>query len=227
MTTTVSRQPPTRGRLPVRSRGRSPALAALALLLIVGGGLGAALIVYRTGQQTDVLVAAHELKPGEQVNSDDFSTVRISGAGGAVIPSSAERNFVGSFATTGIPSGALLNAQMFQSKEVLPAGGVVVGVNLTADQRPASGISTGDVVRAYYVNTSSSGGQIQDGKSLADAVRVVSVNNSQASTGTVTVSLLVDSSAAPALIAAAATNNVALAALPVGTQPSLDFVQSK
>ena len=40
---------------------------------------------------------------------------------------------------------------MFRVGSVLPAEGVLVGVTLSVDQRPAASISTDDVVRAYLV----------------------------------------------------------------------------
>ena len=55
-----------RGRLPVPSRDRRPALAALAILLVLAGALGSALVAYRSGSRVDVLVARHDIGPGEQ-----------------------------------------------------------------------------------------------------------------------------------------------------------------
>src|SRR4051795_8048453 len=98
----------TRGRLPVGRRDRRPALAALALLLVVAGALGAALVVYRSGHRTDVLVAAHEIRTGERVTADDFAVARVAADSDLVVPASERAAFVGSFATTTIPAGALI-----------------------------------------------------------------------------------------------------------------------
>lgn len=216
-----------RGRLPVQSRDRRPALAALALLLIVGGGLGAGLLVYRSGQQSEVLMAAHAIAPGQRVTADDFETARVSHDSGAVIPSSAEHAFVGSYATVGVPAGTLLNALMFRAGKILPPDGVVVGVNLSADQRPAVPVAAGDVVRAYYVvKGSSSDPTPVVGKTITDAARVVSVRSGSTGQDSVTVSLLVDETTAGALISAASTDSVALAELPIGTKPAVDLLSA-
>lgn len=225
MAKSVGKEQVGRGRLPVQARDRRPALAALALLLIVGGGLGAGLLVYRSGQQTDVLVAAHEIKPGQRMSSGDFSTARVSGDAGAIVEASHKRSIVGSYATVGIPSGTLVNRLMFKVGNIAPSNGVVVGVSLTSAQRPAVALAAGDVVRAYYVTKGTSSDTTpQIGRTLAQAVRVVSVHSAGGSgQDTVTASLLVDETTANTLISAASTNSVALAQLPVGTTPAIDF----
>lgn len=212
-----------RGRLPVQNRDRRAALMALALLLVVAGALGAALVVYRTGQKVDVLVAAHEIKPGEKVSGSDFSVSRVTADADSVVRASDESNFLGTYATTDIPAGTLVNRLMFQAGSVIPADGVLVGVNLAANQQPSSGISAGDVVRAYVINKSSD--SLTPGQALVDAARVTDVSAASSSSGnSTTVTLLVTSSAAPALIAAATQGAVAVAELPKSTKPPIDLV---
>jgi Flp pilus assembly protein CpaB len=211
-------------RLPVSSRDRRPALAALALLLVVAGALGAALVVYRSGQRTDVLVAAREIKPGQKVAASDFGTARVSADSGSIVHASAKSAYVGSYAVTDIPAGTLINNQMFQVTRVLPEDGVVVGVTITDGQAPAGSISTGSVVRAYYVpKTSSSDAQPTAGTVLANAARVVGAHASQTNNNTQTVSLLVSPDEAAQLVSASASGSVALAVLPLGTKPDIDF----
>jgi hypothetical protein len=223
MTGPVQREAVRRGRLPVGGRDRRPALAALALLLVVAGALGAALVAYRSGHRTDVLVAAHEIKPGQRVDSSDFSVARVATDAGGVVPASQEQSFVGSYATTDIPAGTLINHVMFKVGDVLPTDGVVVGVTLSVDQRPATTIAAGDVVRAYLVPKSGQGtnSTAQQGQVLVDAARVVSVQSN--TSDTVTASLLVSSTDAPPLVTAAAQGSVALAALPNTTKPTIDY----
>lgn len=213
-----------RGRLPVQSRDRRAALMALALLLVVAGALGAALVVYRTGQKVDVLVAAREIKPGQQVDSSDFTTARVVADAGSVVHASDEGNFLGTYATTDIPSGTLVNRLMFQAGGVLPANGVLVGVNLAANQRPASGVSTGDVVRAYLISKSGDSAPAP-GPVLVDAARVTDVGTASSSSGnSITVTLLVDPTVAQSLVVAAAQGTVAVAELPKSTKPAIDLV---
>jgi hypothetical protein len=211
-----------RGRLPVGRRDRRPALAALALLLVVAGALGAALVAYRSGHRTDVLVASHEIRTGQRVTAGDFTVARVAADSGYVVPASQRSAFVGSYATTDIPSGSLINHLMFRVGSVVPPEGVVVGVTLTVDQRPAASVQPNDVVRAYLVPK---GGQSTDaaplGQVLVDAARVVGVQNG--SSDAITASLLVSADDAQKLIGPASQGTVALAVLPAGTKPALDY----
>lgn len=223
MTRPVAETSRSSNRLPIASRDRRPALAALALLLIVAGALGAALVVYRSGQRSDVLVAAHEIKAGQQVTAADFTTARVAADSGSIVHASSESNFIGSYAITDIPSGTLINNQMFQAAKVLPKDGVIVGVTIPNGNAPGGSIATSSIVRAYYVPKSiSSTSQIQSGAVLANAARVV--GDSVTTTGdSQTVSLLVRSDEAAQLVSASAEGNVALALLPIGTKPDIDF----
>src|SRR3954447_23371930 len=94
-----------RGRLPVQPRDRRAALSALALLLVVAGALGRALVVYRSGHRVDVLVAAREIKPGQPLSSQDYAVARVASDSGKLIPATDARGFDGSFATVDIPAG--------------------------------------------------------------------------------------------------------------------------
>lgn len=212
-----------RGRLPVQSRDRRPALAALALLLVVAGGLGAGLVVYRSGQKTDVLVAAHEIKPGQQVTSGDFTTARASIDSGSVVAASNRGNFVGSYAVSDIPGGTLVSAQMFQATDLAPPGSVTLGVNVSDQLRPAGGLSVGDIVRAYYVPKNYQGVQPPPpGQTLANAVRVTRTE-AGTSGGNSIYSLLVTPDEAVALMIATGTGQVGLGLLPPGTTPDVQY----
>ena len=98
MSSTTSTVAAGRGRLPVQGRDRRAALSALALLLVVLGALGAALVVYRTGHRTDVLIAAHDIKAGQQITAAEFDTARVAHDSGNVVPASAKQNFIGTYA---------------------------------------------------------------------------------------------------------------------------------
>lgn len=213
-----------RGRLPAPHRDRRPALAALALLLIVAGALASAVVAYRSGDRVDVLIAARDILPGQKVTADDFTVARIAAEGTAVIDASALRNFVGTHTTARVPKGTLLNRTMFLAGDVLPADGVVVGITLALAQQPAGALRVGDVVRAYLVPRSSDAALVgQVGQVLLKSARVVEVRNAATSDGSLTVSVLVSAEEAPAVVPAAAARQVALARLPDQTRPGLDL----
>ena len=208
-----------RGRLPAPVRDRRPALAALALLLVLGGALTSALLAYRSGDRVDVLVARGEIKVGQQVGTGDFGIARVAADGVEQIRKDDAKNFGGSYATTGIPAGTLLNKNMFRAGSVVPDRAVVVGVVVSASQRPAEDIRTGDVVRVFSVPREA--GSAQAGSVLAQAVRVAEVTPGGGEA--LRLSLLVPEGSATAMVAAASTNTVAVSRLSADTVPAIDF----
>ena len=208
-----------RGRLPAPVRDRRPALAALALLLVLGGALSSALIAYRSGDRIDVLVAARDIPVGQEITQADLRVARVAADGAAFVESSAARNFVGTRARTEVPEGTLVNRTMFLAGSLVPRDAAVVGVVLGAAQRPASALRSGDVVRVFAVGRD---GEQAAGVELARAVRVAGVTGD--GDGLV-VSLLVPSGQAQPLVAAAAAGQVAVAALAPETAPLVDFAR--
>lgn len=223
MTTTAPPRPLSadgRGRLPAPVRDRRPALAALALLLVLGGALTSALIAYRSGDRVDVLVARGDIEVGQVVQLSDFSTARVAADNVATIPASDARAFVGSTASTRVPGGTMLNASMFLAGNIQPIRTVVVGVVLGSNQYPAGGLRTGDVVRVFLVPQDSAAGV--QGTVLLDAVRVAEVEPALGGDG-VRVSLLVPEGPATPVVTAAATGSIAVTKLATETPPSVDF----
>jgi SAF domain len=224
---------PTSARLPGPTRERRPALVALGLVLVVAGSLGSALVVHRSGDRVDVLVARRDIAPGQRITAADLGTARVAADGAAVVPAAAAGNFVGTRATTRVPADTLLNRAMFLSGDTVPAGAAVVGVVLGAEQRPTDDLAAGDVVRAFLVAPDGSAtvsGQ-PAGTVLLDAARVVAAGGPGAGPGVAgevatdsgTVSLLVPTGDAAQVVAAAAAGQVALVRLADATTPSVDL----
>ncbi|NIZ93233.1 SAF domain-containing protein [Kineococcus rubinsiae] len=213
---------PTPGRrLPTPVRERRPAVAALGLLLVVGGALGSALVVHRSGDRVDVLVARRDILPGERIAAADLGVARVAADGAAVVPASALGAFVGTYATSRVPADTLVNRTMFLAGGTVPDGAAVVGLVLAAPQRPSEPLQAGDVVRAYLVAGDGADDALggQPGDVLLSAVRVVAAD---APTDSAAVSVLVPADDAAAVVAAAAAGEVALARLADGTAPLVD-----
>lgn len=220
-TTARPAQTDARGRLPAPMRDRRPALAALAVLLILGGALASALVAYRSGGRVDVLVARHDIPIGQAVGPADFGVARVAADGAAVVEAAAAANFTGAAATTRIPAGTLINRTMFARGSVIPATAIVVGVVLSAQQRPAAGLRAGDVVRVYAVPRDSSG--VAAATQLAAAVRIAEVGTAGDNAANVRLSLLVDGQQANGVVAAAAAGQIVVTRLSADTQPAVDF----
>ena len=213
-----------RGRLPAPVRDRRPALAALALLLVLGGALTSALVAYRSGDRVDVLVARVPIEVGQVVQQSDFGVARVAADGASGIEADAAANFYGTSATTRIPAGTLLNRSMFLAGSgVVPDGATVVGVVLSTGQRPAVELVAGDVVRVYLVPRDAAAG-VASGTVLADAVLVAEAPLAAAGGGdTARLSLLVPEQDAVDVVTAAATGSIAVTRLAPETAPAVGF----
>lgn len=218
-------QPAVGERLPAPPRERKPALAALAVLLILIGALGATVLVLRAGERVEVVKVTAEIPAGETVNDSNVSSVMV--ADDASI-NYVKWNQVESLkklkATNTIPKGAVAVGEMFSSKSGLPAGKSAVGVSLKEGQYPADGLRAGDSVDVYQVGdaaasgsddkaTGGSAGSSASDSPIVAAARVSSVANKSdatVSTGALGITLLVDSADAAAVTRAASANAVSL-----------------
>lgn len=214
------------GRLPVPTRDRRPALAALAVLLILGGALVSGLIVLRSGQRSDLLIVRRDVAPGQVITDADLGVARLAGTGAHAVSADARPQIVGTFATARLFAGTLLSRQMVQAEPSVPVGSAVVGLTLTANQAPAGGVAQGAVVRVLVVPARGGTGEavvlVQAARvtsgaraSSADEARDLSRGN-----GT-SISVLVPQDVAPAVAAASAQGEAAVVQLPPGTTPTV------
>ncbi|MGI4895395.1 MAG: SAF domain-containing protein [Janthinobacterium lividum] len=221
--------------LPAPVRERRPALVAFGLVLVVAGALGSALLVHRSGDRVDVLVARHDIAPGARISAQDFGVARVAADGAATVPAGALRNFVGTYATTRIPTDTLVNRTMFMAGDTVPADAGVVGIVVAPEQRPSQALESGDVVRAYLVSADGANTVTGEpaGTVLLEAARVVAAGGSSADADAI--SLLVPAGGAAGtqegvdatatLVAAAAAGQVALIRLADTATPSVDLVR--
>ena len=221
-----SKNGPAQTRLPARRRDRRPALAALALLLVLAGALGSALIAYRSGERTDVLVAAREIPAGHQVTADDLTVARVASDDAAVASADSRSAYIGSYATTTVPQGTLINGQMFRANGVIPTGGQVVGVVLPQAQVPPT-VTTGAVVAVYFVQgkAQSTEGSQTSGTQILSAARVLGVTPASGGSGT-QVTILAPSGDASQIVSYAANSQLAITVLSDATKPTVDLLSA-
>ncbi|MDH2413231.1 SAF domain-containing protein [Nocardioides sp. CER19] len=223
MASTATRPVVDRGRMPVARRDRRPALAALALLLVLVGALGSALLVFRSGDRESVLVASRDIPFGSVITRADFRTARAATDEGHLFQASRIGEIEGLRATSTIPAGTLVSPQMFTVDTLVPDGGEAVGVVVDPNRRPSDVPEAGEVVRLYYV---ASGGaantDVPDNPVVVDAARVIGTGAGSDS-GTESVTVLVESDAAADVANYASTGNLAMTVLPDDTKPAIDW----
>ncbi|RZB17829.1 hypothetical protein StrepF001_18635 [Streptomyces sp. F001] len=220
----VPAQPSVGDRLPTPPRERKPALAALAVLLILVGALGATMLVLQAGERVEVVKVTKTIQPGESVTDKDVTSVMVAKDASINYIEWHKLDTLKSLkARTTIYEGTVVIGDMFTDGSTLPAGKASVGLALKEGQFP-KGVEPGDTVAAYRVGTTSSGSDSDDASTgtsssgvLVDNARVNTVSeasDSTVSTGTLSLTLLVDQADAAALTQAASAGEVAIVRVP-------------
>ncbi|MZF86796.1 hypothetical protein [Streptomyces sp. SID5643] len=225
-------QPSVGDRLPTPPRERKPALAALAVLLILVGALGATMLVLQAGDRIEVVKVTAPIPAGGSVNKSNSTPVMVAKDDSihyvkwTQLPELQKQKLK---AVNAIPAGVVAVGEMFGSEAGVAAGKATVGLSLKAGQYP-TGIKQGDTVAAYRVSsaTGSSNGNGNGNSSssassnsvIADNARVAYVPDPKDSgdeivgSTNLAVTLTVDSDKAADLAQAASNGEVALVKVP-------------
>ena len=217
--------PPSR-RLPSARRERKPALAAFALLLIVGGALSAGLLVIQSGKRVAAIEIAQQVGAGQQIPLSAMTEVEVaSGTGLAYVPWAEASQVSRFYAATTIPPGTLLTSAMVAPASGVTAGRDVLGLALKDGQLPDQ-LKVGDHVSIYAVSgqsSTSAGCPGSGGAALAGDAIVIDVLSAASGTlvstpqgGSTDVTVAVDPASAGAVACNAAAGNVAVVVLPAG-----------
>jgi hypothetical protein len=229
---------PAQERLPIPTRQRRPALAAMALVLVLAGAAVSAFLVLNSGQKQSVLVLAHDVPFGHEFVASDFreGQVSLSLPGPRAVRFDEREAVVGQHqkATVPLKAGTLLTIAMINPRIQVPGTDyAAVSVAIPEGQYP-TGLAAGDKVKVLYTPTSDKGvsaGGVKNGtplpvgQTLVPVAYVDKVETSSNGQGSIVVSLIVqnqDLAEAPAnglpLVAAAnAIKSLSLARLPDGT----------
>jgi hypothetical protein len=104
---------PSGRRPPSAPRERKPALAALAILLIAGGALGAGYVVLQNGKRVEAIEVSSLIAAGQQIKSVDLTPVEVaSNTNLGYVPWSEVQQVTKFFASTTLPVGTLLTQAM-------------------------------------------------------------------------------------------------------------------
>jgi hypothetical protein len=141
-------------RLPTAPRERKPVLAALAVLLILGGALGAGYLVTKSSKQVQAIEITRQIGAGQRIPLSAMQQVPV--------PAGTQVGYVAwvyasqvtrYYAAVTIPPGTLLNKSMVATTNRSTAGRAIIGLALKDGQLPR-GLQAGDHVDIFFVQNS-------------------------------------------------------------------------
>jgi hypothetical protein len=216
-------------RLPMATRERKPALAALAVLLILVGALGATVMVMRAGNKISVVEIVDSVAIGQPIPATAIHEVMISDISGDsnvdLIRWGQRDDLVKHWlAKTNLVPNSLLTQSMITTKdEVLTPGKSIVGLTLKEGQFP-SDLSIGDTVAAYKVGNDAAKAEAGGGSDSTGGagtpinghlvVKTKVATSGSTGGGDVSVTVVVDTADAAALTIAASADEVSLVRVP-------------
>lgn len=209
-------------RLPVAPRERKPALAALAVLLVLGGALASAYLVMASGQRVSAIRIAQPVAAGQRISPAALQEVQVGDTGIEYINWSERQNVVRYFAAVPLVKGSLLTNAMVSRSDEAAKGRVVVGLALKPGQLPGGGLESGKRVTLYAVGGGTGGGP-RAGTVLSQEAIVIGVGRGGGDRlrgDQTTVDVAVPPGEAALLTQAASAGAVAVALIPDGTRVS-------
>jgi hypothetical protein len=139
-------------KLPAAPRERKPALAALAVLLILGGALAVSYLMLQSTKKVAAIEIVQTVGEGQSLALSDMQQVQITPSNGLnYVPWSEAPQVARTFASSNIPAGTLLTSNMAVPANQLTAGRSVLGLALKDGQLPA-GLAMGDHINIYEVS---------------------------------------------------------------------------
>lgn len=134
-------------RLP-STRERRPALAALAVLLIVGGAFASGFLALQAGNRADYLRVRSgvEIPQGTEITEDQLESVSLPENMDGVISVDDTEQVVGLRAATHLVEGTILTGNMVTDESGVPPGMEAVPLNM---ENVAPGLTAGDSVKVH------------------------------------------------------------------------------
>ncbi len=217
-------QPSVGDRLPTPPRERKPALAALAVLLILVGALGATMLVLQAGDREEVVQVTSDIQAGESVGDNVTSVLVAKDDSINYVKWSQLKVLQGLKAKSTIYEGTVVIGDMFAEQVGVTEGKATVGLSLKAGQYP-TGLKAGDIVAAYRVGTTtgnsdsdSDSNSNSDTDLIVDQATVTSVPTGKGDdlvgSTNLALTLTVDADEAAPLAQAASNGEVALVLVP-------------
>lgn len=209
-------------RLPSSPRERKPALAALAVVLVVGGALLAALLVVDAGHKTGAIEITQTVGQGQKIPVSAMQEVQVtSGSGLDYVPWDEASQVANTYAVTMLPVGTLLTPQMTTSTNNLASGMTVIGLALKDGELP-DGLQVGDHVDIFDTSDASGRCPRPNDNVLSTNAVVLGIGSSSATSNgnTDDVQVAVNPADASGVSCNAANNNVGVGIIPGNGQSS-------
>ncbi|MEV0379998.1 hypothetical protein [Nonomuraea sp. NPDC050643] len=185
-------------------------MAALAVLLILGGALATTLLVLRSGERVSAIRVTQEVGAGQQFTKEAIEEVKIASEGVDYVTWSQRDEVIKSFAAVTILPGTLLTHQMgLKASSELGPGKATIGLALKPGQMPA-GVKQGDRVQVIFVPSRSSQGE---SRVLAANAFVFAVGDRSRTGNSGQITVVVDSGAAREIVSFASSGEIAVAEL--------------
>ncbi|MEV6952648.1 hypothetical protein [Streptomyces sp. NPDC051183] len=209
-------------RLPSTGRERKPALAALAVLLILAGALGATVLVLRAGERIEVVRISADIAAGKSVSDASMTPVMVADDPAVHYVRWEQREALKALqAKNSLVKGTIAIGEMFSDVKGLPEGKAYVGLSLKDGQYPA-GLKAGDHVAAYRVSADATkpAGNAGAGEANTLLVRDARINEvivgdgKAIGSGNLPVTVMVNTNEIAPLTQAAAAGQVSLVLIP-------------
>ncbi|MFI9598220.1 hypothetical protein [Nonomuraea sp. NPDC052265] len=200
--------------LPQQTRQRRPALAALAVLLVLGGALATTLLVMRADERISVIRVTRKIGAGQRFDRGALQEARIADGGVTYWPWAQRDQVAATVATVTVLPGTLLTQPMAATNGTGAISGksVRMGLALKPGQAPYD-LQRGERVQLIHVPARRA--DSEPPTLLAEEAVVESVSYTSGSASQATV--VVDSAVAPVVAAHALNGEISIAV--VRTQP--------
>lgn len=156
-------------RVPVPTRQRRPGLAALAIVLILGGAALSGYLAITSGNKQSVVVLGRDVADGQPITAADLTTQAISAPGVSVIPASQFAAVAGGgYRASGkFPRGTILNRGMLVGFHVPGTSYASMAVLVAEGQFPPETITPGSAVKVIYTPNGDSAKSANDPGAVA------------------------------------------------------------
>lgn len=196
------------------------------MILILLGAAGSALIALRSGDREYFVAVRRDIPQGTKLTEKDLARASFAGDTKALVSWSDLDKVKDRYTTTALYTNqpiTIKNVTEGTAPEV-PPNGALVGISLEDGRLPSDGLSGGDIVKVIRVPANNSDGQpsvLVDAAVVTTTGRKIGDEKASASAKTQTATILVPSTDAAAVGAAAATKTIVLVRLPPNTKPEI------